>query len=157
MRRLPSVRPCAGDGRPDDSTAYTNYTAGTENAVDCGRVPAGLVSSQVTFAGAVTTYRYYANGDLAEVTSPSRLVTKYTHDGLGRKVTEKQVSDSFPAGVITSYGYDQASHVVTETGSGVKNEATAGGRIYPRWGLHGSSSVARKIFISSWANQGGAV
>ncbi|MFC9076742.1 LamG-like jellyroll fold domain-containing protein [Streptomyces sp. NPDC057062] len=110
--------------RPDDSTAYTNYTVGTESAVDGGTAPAGLVSSQVTFAGAVTTYRYYANGDLAEVTSPSGLVTKYTYDGLGRKVTEKQVSDSFPAGVSTSYGYDQASHVVTETGAGVKNEVT---------------------------------
>ncbi|MEU9171900.1 LamG-like jellyroll fold domain-containing protein [Streptomyces sp. NPDC048420] len=110
--------------RPDSSTAYTNYTAGTEAAVGGGTVPAGLVASQITFAGAVTKNRYYSNGDLAEVTSPSGLVTSYTYDGLGRKISEKQVSDTFPSGVTTSYGYDKASHVVTETGAGVKNEIT---------------------------------
>jgi RHS repeat-associated protein len=110
--------------RPDDSTTRTNYTAGTEAAVGGGTVPAGLVSSQVTFTGATTTNRYYANGDLAEVTSPSGLVTSYTYDGLGRQTSEKQVSDSFPSGVTTTYGYDNASRLVTETGAGVKNEIT---------------------------------
>ncbi|WP_434099529.1 LamG-like jellyroll fold domain-containing protein [Streptomyces sviceus] len=110
--------------RPDDSTATTTYTAGTETSVDGGTVPAGLVASHVTFAGAVTTNRYYANGDLAEVTSPSGLVTKYTYDGLGRKLSELQISDTFPSGVTTTYTYDTASHVVTETGAGVKNEIT---------------------------------
>ncbi|MCX4589839.1 DNA/RNA non-specific endonuclease [Streptomyces sp. NBC_01549] len=108
--------------RPDTTTASTTYTAGTEAAVGGGTVPAGLVLTQTTPGGAKTSYRYYANGDLAEVTSPSGLVTTYTYDGLGRKTSEKQVSDTFPAGVSTSYGYDAASHVVTETGAGVKNE-----------------------------------
>jgi RHS repeat-associated protein len=110
--------------RADNSTAYTNYTAGTEAAVGGGTVPAGLVSSQVTFAGATTTNRYYANGDLAEATSPSGLVTSYTYDGLGRQTSEKQVSDAFPEGVTTTYDYDSASRLVTETGAGVKNEIT---------------------------------
>ncbi|MFC8360260.1 LamG-like jellyroll fold domain-containing protein [Streptomyces griseorubiginosus] len=110
--------------RADDSTARTHYTAGTEAAVGGGTVPAGLVSSQVTFTGATTSNRYYANGDLAEVTSPSGLVTSYTYDGLGRQTSEKQVSDSFPSGVTTTYGYDNASRLVTETGAGVKNEIT---------------------------------
>ncbi|MFD9326656.1 LamG-like jellyroll fold domain-containing protein [Streptomyces sp. NPDC060065] len=110
--------------RPDNSTASTTYTAGTETAVGGGTAPAGLVLTQTTPAGAKTSYRYYANGDLAEVTSPSGLVTTYTYDGLGRKISEKQVSDTFPSGVTTAYAYDQASHVVTETGAGVKNEIT---------------------------------
>ncbi|MCT9112241.1 DNRLRE domain-containing protein [Streptomyces mirabilis] len=110
--------------RPDTTTASTTYTTGTEAAVGSGAVPAGLVLTQTTPGGAKTSYRYYANGDLAEVTSPSGLVTTYTYDGLGRKTSEKQVSDTFPAGVSTSYGYDAASHVVTETGAGVKNEVT---------------------------------
>ncbi|MFB7455594.1 LamG-like jellyroll fold domain-containing protein [Streptomyces sp. NPDC056188] len=110
--------------RPDNSTASTTYTAGTETAVGGGTTPAGLVSTQTTPGGAKTSYRYYAGGDLAEVTSPSGLVTKYTYDGLGRKTSEKQISDSFPDGVTTSYAYDAASRVVTESGAATKNEIT---------------------------------
>ncbi|SER60144.1 RHS repeat-associated core domain-containing protein [Streptomyces sp. yr375] len=110
--------------RPDASAAVTTYTAGTEAAVGGGTAPAGLVLTQTTPGGAKTSYRYYAGGDLAEVTSPSELVTSYTYDGLGRKTAEKQVSDTFPAGVSTSYAYDAASHLVTETGAGVRNEIT---------------------------------
>ncbi|MFJ9121900.1 LamG-like jellyroll fold domain-containing protein [Streptomyces sp. NPDC102394] len=110
--------------RPDGSSSATTYTAGTETAVGGGTVPAGLVLTQTTTGGTQTSYGYFANGDLAQVTSPSGLVTSYTYDGLGRKLTEKQVSDSFPDGVSTRYGYDQASHVVSETGAGVKNEVT---------------------------------
>ncbi|MFI6463124.1 LamG-like jellyroll fold domain-containing protein [Streptomyces sp. NPDC050538] len=110
--------------RADNSTATTVYTAGTETAVGGGTVPAGLVLTQTTPGGAKTSYRYFTGGDLAEVTSPSGLVTSYTYDGLGRKTSEKQVSDTFPNGVNTSYGYDAASHVTTETGAAVKNEIT---------------------------------
>ncbi|MEY2247454.1 LamG-like jellyroll fold domain-containing protein [Streptomyces sp. BF23-18] len=110
--------------RPDTTTAFTTYTTGTEAAVGNGTVPAGLVLKQTTPGGAKTSYHYFANGDLADVISPSGLVTSFTYDGLGRKTSEKQVSDTFPAGVSTTYGYDAASHVVTETGDGVKNEVT---------------------------------
>ncbi|MEU8847205.1 LamG-like jellyroll fold domain-containing protein [Streptomyces sp. NPDC048564] len=110
--------------RPDGSSASTTYTAGTEAAVGGGTTPAGLVLTQTTPGGAKTSYRYYANGDLAEVTSPSGLITKYTYDELGRKASETQVSDTFPNGVTTNYAYDEASHVVTETGAAVKNEIT---------------------------------
>ncbi|MCF4140407.1 DNRLRE domain-containing protein [Streptomyces sp. Tue 6430] len=110
--------------RPDSSTATTLYTTGTEAAVGGGTAPPGLVLTQTTPGGAKTSYRYYANGDLAEAISPSGLVTSYSYDGLGRRTAEKQVSDTFPDGVSTSYTYDAASHVVTETGVGVKNEIT---------------------------------
>ncbi|NDK25309.1 DNRLRE domain-containing protein [Streptomyces sp. TR1341] len=107
--------------RPDGSTASTTYTAGTEAAVDSGTVPAGLVLTRTTPGGAKTSYRYYANGDVAQTTSPSGLVTKFTYDGLGRETAETQVSGTFPDGVTTTYAYDAASHVVTETGAAVKN------------------------------------
>ncbi|MEU3890796.1 LamG-like jellyroll fold domain-containing protein [Streptomyces sp. NPDC029041] len=110
--------------RADNTTATTTYTVGTEAAVGGGTAPARLVLTQTTPGGAKTSYRYYANGDLAEVISPSSLVTSYTYDGLGRKTSEKQVSDTFPNGVGTAYEYDSASHVITETGAGVKNEIT---------------------------------
>ncbi|MFJ8112136.1 LamG-like jellyroll fold domain-containing protein [Streptomyces sp. NPDC096132] len=110
--------------RPDNSSSSTTYTAGAEAAVGGGTVPAGLVLTQTTPGGANTSYRYFANGDLAEETSPSGLVTTYTYDGLGRMTAEKQVSDTFPDGVSTTYGYDAASNIVTEHGAGVKNEIT---------------------------------
>lgn len=110
--------------RADNSSTSTTYTTGSESAVGGGTVPAGLVATQTTPGGATTAYRYYANGDTAQVTSPSGLITKSTYDGLGRKTSETQVSDTYPNGVTTTYGYDAASHVVTETGAGVKNEIT---------------------------------
>lgn len=110
--------------RADDSRASTIYTTGGEAAVGGGTVPAGLVLEQTTPGGAQTLYRYHANGDLAEVTAPSGLVTAYTYDGLGRKISEKQISDTYPNGVTTTYGYDTSSRVVSETGVGVKNEIT---------------------------------
>ncbi|MFI2205980.1 LamG-like jellyroll fold domain-containing protein [Streptomyces sp. NPDC020192] len=110
--------------RPDQSTASTTYTTGSEAAADSGTVPAGLVLQRTTPGGGTTSYRYYAGGDVAQVTSPSGLVTKYTYDGLGRRTSETQVSGSFPNGVTTTYAYDAASHVVTETGAAVKNEIT---------------------------------
>ncbi|MCX5526627.1 DNRLRE domain-containing protein [Streptomyces bobili] len=110
--------------RADSSAATTLYTAGTEAAIGGGTTPPGLVLTQTTPGGAKTSYRYYANGDLAEAISPSGLVTSYSYDGLGRRTAEKQVSDTLPDGVTTSYAYDEASHVVTETGAGVRNEIT---------------------------------
>ncbi|MFJ8802939.1 LamG-like jellyroll fold domain-containing protein [Streptomyces sp. NPDC102487] len=110
--------------RPDASTAFTTYTAGTETAVGGGLTPPQLVATQKTPGGALTSYRYFSNGDVAEVTAPSGLIAKYTYDGLGRKTSETQVSDTQPNGVSTTFGYDDASHITSETGAGVKNEIT---------------------------------
>ncbi|MEV6654793.1 LamG-like jellyroll fold domain-containing protein [Streptomyces sp. NPDC051219] len=108
----------------DGRTTTTSYTTGTEPAAGGGTTPAGLVATQRTLGGAATTYGYFTNGDIAQVTSPSGLVTKYTYDGLGRKLTETQISDSFPDGVTTAYVYDSMSRIVSESGAGVKNEIT---------------------------------
>lgn len=110
--------------RPGSAPTTRTYTAGTEAAVGGGVVPAGLTASQRTPGGSQTTYRYYANGELAQATAPSGLVTRYTYDGLGRLLTETQDDAGHPGGVTTSYGYDSGSRVVTETGAGVRNEIT---------------------------------
>ncbi|MFJ3549189.1 LamG-like jellyroll fold domain-containing protein [Streptomyces sp. NPDC090114] len=110
--------------RPDGSTASTTYTQGVESATGGGTVPPGLVATQTAPGGAKTSYHYYANGDLAQVTTPSGLVTRYAYDGLGRRTAETQVSDTFPDGVTTTYVYDTASRVVSETGAAVENEIT---------------------------------
>ena len=45
------------------------------------------------------------------MTEPSGLVTEYTYDALGRRITEKEISDTYPAGVTTTITYDGHSRV----------------------------------------------
>ncbi|WP_326656724.1 LamG-like jellyroll fold domain-containing protein [Streptomyces sp. NBC_00385] len=110
--------------RADNSSATTTYTTGNEAAPDDGTMPAGLVATQVSPGGSTTRYRYYSNGDTMQVSSPSGLSTSFTYDGLGRKTTDTQFSDTYPNGVTTTFGYDDGSRIVAETGVGVKNEIT---------------------------------
>ncbi|MFV8127912.1 LamG-like jellyroll fold domain-containing protein [Streptomyces syringium] len=117
-------------GQPDTTVladgrkSVTAYTTGKEPAVEGGTVPAGLVRTVTAPGGGVTEYGYTSRGDLAQATAPSGLVTRYAYDGIGRKVSETQISDSQPAGVTTTYGYDVMSRIVSETGAAVKNEIT---------------------------------
>ncbi|MFE2752567.1 LamG-like jellyroll fold domain-containing protein [Actinosynnema sp. NPDC059335] len=94
---------------PDGATVRHTYTNGAEAAVGGGIVPAGLPLTTTDARGKVTRYAYYANGDLARLTTPSGLVTHYSYDVLGRLTSEREVSDTFPAGVTTTYGYDALS------------------------------------------------
>ena len=72
----------------------------------------------------MTSYAYDSSGDVAQVTDPLGLVTKYTYDNLGRELTETQVSDSYPAGLTTSYTYDGLDRVLTETDPPVTDRVT---------------------------------
>ncbi|MEU4266808.1 LamG-like jellyroll fold domain-containing protein [Streptomyces sp. NPDC026092] len=108
----------------DGRAVVTTYTTGSEPAVGGGTTPRGLVATQKTPGGAITSYAYFASGDVAKATAPGGLVTSYTYDGIGRKLTETQVSDAVPAGVTRTYSYDSMSRVSSETGPGVKNEIT---------------------------------
>ncbi|WP_425586304.1 LamG-like jellyroll fold domain-containing protein [Streptomyces sannanensis] len=108
----------------DGRESTTIYTDGTEPAQGGGTTPAGLVKTESTTGGAVTAYHYFANGDLARTTAPSGLTTEYSYDGLGRKISEKQISDTYPDGMSTAFAYDKLSRPVTETGGGVKNDIT---------------------------------
>ncbi len=109
---------------PDGRTNSLTYTTGTEPAVGGGTTPPGLVATKKSPGGSTVSYAYFASGDLAKSTTPSGLVTSYTYDGIGRKLTETQVSDTAPAGVTTTYTYNAMSRVASETGPGVKNEIT---------------------------------
>ncbi|MGW9213561.1 LamG-like jellyroll fold domain-containing protein [Embleya sp. NPDC055664] len=113
-----------GETRPDGSTTQRAYTTGTEPAVGGGTAPAGLLASTTEPGDRITTFAYYANGDLASTTDPVGLITRQTYDGLGRKITQTVISDSVPAGVTTTTSYDYASRPTTATGPGVRNEIT---------------------------------
>ncbi|MFD0200882.1 MULTISPECIES: polymorphic toxin-type HINT domain-containing protein [Saccharothrix] len=100
---------------PGGARVDHTYTTGGEVAVGGGTMPAGLVATTTDPRRQVTRYLYYANGDLARVTTPSGLITDHTYDALGRRVTEKVTSDAFPSGVITRYAYDTASRLTSTT------------------------------------------
>jgi RHS repeat-associated protein len=92
------------------------YSVGSEPAVGGGQEPQGLLLTQGNPNGGNTTYRYFSNGDLAQVTDPAGLVKTYTYDAVGRQVTETETSDSYPAGLITSTTYDPLNRTSTITG-----------------------------------------
>ncbi|GGP83796.1 RHS repeat-associated core domain-containing protein [Streptosporangium pseudovulgare] len=100
------------------------YTSGGESAVGGGTAPAGLVKLRHDPRGKETTYRYTSAGDLAEQTSPSGLVTKFTYDAVGRVLTRTEVSEAHPTGATTTFTYDGLGRMLTQTGPGVKNEVT---------------------------------
>ncbi|MFF0308286.1 LamG-like jellyroll fold domain-containing protein [Streptosporangium sp. NPDC004379] len=109
---------------PNGRSTLTAYTDGTEPAIGGGNTPAGLVKSAKDARGKETTYRYTSAGDLAEQTSPSGLVTKFTYDAVGRMLTRTEVSEAHPTGATTTFTYDGLGRMLTQTGPGVKNEVT---------------------------------
>ncbi|TNH22815.1 hypothetical protein FHG89_28290 [Micromonospora orduensis] len=103
----------------------TTFTDGTTVAAkDGGFAPAGLPAAVTTAGGQTQTITYYASGDVAEMVEPSGKITRYTYDGLGRLLTETEVTNSYPAGLTTSHTYDRLSREITETEPGVTNRVT---------------------------------
>jgi RHS repeat-associated protein len=109
---------------PAGRNTSKTYTDGSEAAADGGTMPAGMVQSAKDFKGNETTYTYSAAGDLVSETSPSGLVTKHTHDALGRVISTTEISKAHPEGVTTTITYDGLGKVLTRTGPGLKNEVT---------------------------------
>jgi RHS repeat-associated protein len=105
----------ASQTNPDGGVVSHRYSNGGELAVGGGSVPTGLVLETTDPRSAKTQFAYYQNGDLARVTEPTGLVTEFTYDALGRKLTEKETSDAFPGGVTTTYTYDGMSRLLTTT------------------------------------------
>ena len=103
---------------PDGGVIVNTYTTGTD-------APAGLLATSTDARGKVTRFTYYANGDVASITAPSGLVTSYTYDAVGRKISEKQVSDSFPGGLTTTYTYDGMGRLLTQLDPATTDAVTA--------------------------------
>ena len=116
--------PVAGfsSGR-DTRYLYTNGTSSTggyQGAVP----PKGLPYQETTPGGAVTATQYYADGDLAQVTTPDGQRTVYTYDGLGRKISQIVYSDSFHDGLTTTYTYDANGDLATQADPPVLNRVS---------------------------------
>ena len=109
---------------PAGCSAIDAYTTGTEAAVGGGTRPAGLLASVTSPGGAATSYAYDSAGDVAQTTDALGLVTKYAYDNIGRKLTQIQVSDTYPAGLTTAFSYDSQGRLVTETDPPVRDRVT---------------------------------
>jgi RHS repeat-associated protein len=107
---------------PDGRVTRYTYSTGTETAANGGQVPAGLLMSTTTPGGAVTSYSYDTNGDLAQVTQPSGESTTYTYDGLGRPVTEH--TSTYPSGEDTTYSYMPTGQQASVTYPPIANSVT---------------------------------
>ncbi|WP_198153048.1 DNRLRE domain-containing protein [Pseudofrankia sp. DC12] len=110
---------------PGGTTNSSTYTAGAETAVGGGTEPAGLLASRTDARGKVTTYGYDSKGDLRHDQDPAGLVHDYTTDEIGRRLTSKETSDTYPSGLTTTYTYTKLSQVATVTEPGVTNPITA--------------------------------
>ncbi|MBY8885843.1 DUF3990 domain-containing protein [Streptomyces sp. PTM05] len=112
-------------GFPNGRITRISYTDGMSvAAADGGYAPKGLPYRTVSPSGATTTITYFKDGDVASVTNPDGLVTRYTYDNLGRVLTKTDTSDSYPSGLTTSYTYDGDSQVLTETDPAITNRVT---------------------------------
>jgi RHS repeat-associated protein len=122
--------------QPDgNQTTYTYSAANTTAAYTpgTGDIAAGLLLSETQPGGATTSYAYYADGDLAQVTSPSKLYTVYTYDAQGRMLTAIQCSDVYSCsgsagdltgGLTTSYTWNAVNQPLTVTAPVVTNALT---------------------------------
>ncbi|MDQ0795939.1 LamG-like jellyroll fold domain-containing protein [Streptomyces sp. B1I3] len=123
---LTSVTTPPVPGHPAGRTATTTYTTATTPAAEGGtaKAPAGLVAEVVTPGGRRTTYSYFANGDIAEVTDANGAEERSTYDALGRQLTRTEVTDAQPDGLTTTLTYDKDDQVLTETDPPVTNRVT---------------------------------
>lgn len=103
----------------------TTYTDGASIAAkDGGLALPGLPATVTTAGGLTKKVVYYTSGDIAEVTEPGGKTIRYTYDGLGRQVSETEVTDTFPSGLTTTRTFDKQDRPVTETEPGATNRVT---------------------------------
>jgi YD repeat-containing protein len=128
------------------TTSYAYTTAGGTPAQGGGTVPAGMLLSATTPGGAVTSYFYYSDGDLALVKSPSGLRTAYSYDGQGRAMTQTVTSDTFPNGLVTSYTWNAVNQPVTITHPAVANPVTGvTHQLVDTWSYDGDAMPVSRI------------
>jgi RHS repeat-associated protein len=109
---------------PNGRTTRYAYSTGTESAANGGTIPAGLLEAVTTPGGAVTSYSYDSNGDLAQTTEPSGRYTDYAYDGIGRPLTAVVHTSTYPSGETTAYTYTPTGQQATVTYPAVSNSVT---------------------------------
>ncbi|MEV6985437.1 LamG-like jellyroll fold domain-containing protein [Sphaerisporangium sp. NPDC051017] len=135
---------------PNGRSLTYSYTDGTESAVGGGTVPAGLLKSERDAKGKMWNYAYTAQGDLAQQTDPTGLITTYVRDALGRVTSSSQVwEENAPArlsasaaaqtGLVAAYGFEAGSGSVVADDSGNSHAGTATGTSWNTSGKFGKA------------------
>ncbi|MCE7006676.1 DUF6531 domain-containing protein [Kibdelosporangium philippinense] len=110
---------------PDKSVVQNMYTDGTEEAFEgFGTVPEGLIKTTVGADRETTFFRYFSNGDLAEILEPSGMRTTFRYDIGGRRISSTIHVQAYPNGITTTYEYDASSRIVAETRPSTTNAVT---------------------------------
>ncbi len=113
-------------GSPSGRTTTVDYTDGTSvAAADTGFAPAGLPYRTTSPGGAVYLVSYFHNGDVAGTTDPDGLVSRFTYDSLGRVRTKTVVSDTYAAGLTTTYSYDGQGQLLTQDDPPIADRVSA--------------------------------
>lgn len=100
------------------------FSDGSEDAVGGGLVPAGLPLAVTSPGGGVFRVEYYATGDAAATIDVSGKRTEYSYDGLGNLTKATEISDAFPAGLVTVYEYDKNGQLTSSTSPPIRNHVT---------------------------------
>ncbi|WP_409497189.1 RHS repeat-associated core domain-containing protein [Amycolatopsis sp. cmx-11-12] len=115
-------------GFPQGRTTTVTYSTGSEAAAGGGRVPAGLPVVVMSPGKSRSTLTYQKSGDLAATTNAVGLVTAFTTDGVGRVLSRKEISDSYPQGLTTTYTFDARGRIASQTDPVVGSAGHAGGK-----------------------------
>jgi large repetitive protein len=105
-------------------TTTSTYTSATTAAYGGGNTPAGLLQSKTNADGAVTSYAYYADGDLALKTTALGETTLYTNDGLGNVATETATYSPLATCAAPGSGATYGSCANTANNSGCQSPCT---------------------------------
>ncbi|MEV4411366.1 LamG-like jellyroll fold domain-containing protein [Catellatospora sp. NPDC049609] len=101
----------------------TEFSDGNSLGPDGGITPPDLPIKVVTPSGATQHIAYYHTGDVASVTDPAGMTTRYEYDNLGRVVKKTTELDSGLSQVVTME-YDKQSRLRYQTYSPITNQVT---------------------------------
>lgn len=111
----------ATPGQPTETILYT----GTNTPVPGNPTlfqPANPPRQQSDTAGNLQTMDYSTSGDLIRTSTNTGVVTTYTYDEIGRRLTETVTAPT--ATTTSTYTYNQLGQTATETASRVRNTVT---------------------------------
>ncbi|MFB7469483.1 RHS repeat domain-containing protein [Kitasatospora sp. NPDC056184] len=108
------------DGVPSPPAVNDSHPGHEGGAASTCNVPVTITDPD----GRTTTYGYDVHGDQTKVTTPDGQSANTFYDDLGRVVKRSTTDAAHPEGVVTTYTYDKAGRVATETGSPVTNPVT---------------------------------
>jgi RHS repeat-associated protein len=120
--KISETTPATAD-HPAGVTRRFEYSTAVTPAIGGATTPAGLLVAEVDARGNRTTHAYDANGDLRRSVDRAGVVTDYSYDELGRKLTETVTGDA-QAAVVTAWTYDADGNVRTVTDPSAVNPVT---------------------------------